>query len=425
MPPTQVKVEELQSQVATLRRQVKILQRERAELELLLEMTVSHSDDIAEDLYQEVELTQRESEERYRLLFDHMLDGFAYYAVLLDGSGQAVDYRFLGVNAAFEKLTGLQREQVMGKTVSQALARNGVDDLGWVDMCGDVALTGAGVTFEWYSERLGHWYAISAHSPHKGYLATILKDITQRKREQETLSRQAQELARSNAELERFAYVAAHHLQEPVITVGNYTQLLARHCGEHLDAEAGRFMGFVVEAAVHMRRLLRDLLSFAELDRQAGAVELTSSEAVLKGVMQGLAAVIEESEAQVTFDSLPEVWVNAQQLGQVFEHLIDNALKFRGTASPHVHVSAAPGAEEGRSVWRFAVQDNGIGIEAQYQERIFQVFERLHTRDAYPGTGIGLALCKKIVERHEGRMWVESEPGVGSTFYFVIPAGGQ
>jgi PAS domain S-box-containing protein len=425
MPPTQVGVEELQSKVATLRRQVRILQRERAELELLLEMTVSHSDDITEDLYHEVELTQRESEERYRLLFDHMLDGFAYYAVLLDGSGQAVDYCFLGVNAAFEKLTGLKREQVMGKTVSQALAVNEVDDLSWVDMCGDVALTGKGITFEWYSERLGRWYAISAHSPRKGYLATILKDITQRKRAQETLARQAQELARSNAELERFAYVAAHHLQEPLITVSNYTQLLAQRYGERLDAEAGRFMSFVVEAAVHMRRLLRDLLAFAELDRRSEAVELTSAEAVLKGVLEKLSPEIEESEALVTFDDLPGVIVSAQQLEQVFEHLIDNALKFRRAAPPRVHVSATPGAEEGRSVWRFAVRDNGIGIEAQYLARIFQVFERLHTRDAYPGTGIGLALCKKIIERHGGRMGVESEPGAGSTFYFVIPTGGQ
>ncbi len=424
MSSTQAETEALRMQVSTLRRQVSTLERERAELELLLKMTVTHSDDVTEDLYQEVGLVQRESKERYRLLFDHMLDGFAYYIVLLDGSGQAADYGFLGVNAAFEKLTGLKRDEVVGKTVRQVLAGSRDADFDWIDMCGDVALTGEGVTFEWYSERLSRWYAISAHSPRKGYLATILKDITHRKRAQEELAYQAQELARSNAELERFAYVAAHHLQEPLITVGNYTQLLARHYGERLDADADKFMGFVVDAALHMRRLLQDLLDYAELDKQAETFVMTPTGAVLEDVLEQLGQAIEANEALVTHDRLPEVMVNARQLGQVFEHLIDNALKFRRDAPPRIHVSATMSQHAHRNVWRFAVRDNGIGIEPQYVGRIFQVFERLHTRDAYPGTGIGLALCKKIIERHGGRMWVESEPGIGSTFYFVIPTGG-
>jgi PAS domain S-box-containing protein len=249
---------------------------------------------------------------------------------------------------------------------------------------------------------------------------SINRDITERVRAEEALAGQARELARSNAELERFAYVAAHHLQEPLITVVNYVQLLAARYGGQLDADADRFIQFVTDAALHMRQLLRDLLTYSEL--RAGAFESTCSEGVLERALGQLRKTIEAQAAVVTHAPLPEVMADAAQLEQVFKNLIDNALKFCRDAPPKVHVSADPcEMEGGRAAWRFAVRDNGIGIAPEYSGRIFQVFERLHTRDVYPGTGIGLATCKKIVERHGGRLWVESELDKGSTFYFTIP----
>ncbi|MGD9099573.1 MAG: PAS domain S-box protein [Anaerolineae bacterium] len=248
----------------------------------------------------------------------------------------------------------------------------------------------------------------------------INRDITKRVRAEEALARQAQELARSNTELERFAYVAAHHLQEPLITVVNYAQLLAGRYGGQLDADADKFIKFVTDAALHMRHLLRDLLTYSEL--HARAFERTCSEMVLERALGPLRRAIEAQAAVVTHAPLPEVMADAAQLEQVFRHLIDNALKFHRDAPPRIHVSAAPcEMEEGKAAWRFSVRDNGIGIAPEYSGRIFQVFERLHTRDAYPGTGIGLVTCKKIVERHGGRLWFESELGKGSTFYFTIP----
>jgi PAS domain S-box-containing protein len=426
MSQTEPTVDALLLEINELRRELSALRRGIAELELMLELTVEYSDDITEDLHAKVKETRREGEERFRLLFDHMLDGFVYYRVLLDENGQAVGTRFLEINAAFERLTGLKREDVIGKNI-QALPEGG-GDFDWVEVYSKVVASGGeGVTYEQYVVPLHKWFTISAYSPRKGYLATIFKDITQRKQAKETLTRQARELARSNAELERFAYVAAHHLQEPLITIGNYAQFLARRYGDRLDADADQFIHFLVDAAAHLKHLLRDLLAYSELDRWGDAFEMTSAEAVLKEVLARVEKTVEASQAVVTHDPLPVVTADARRLGKVFEHLIDNALKFHGRAPPQVHVSASSCETQegaiGEGAWCFSVRDNGIGIAPEYTGRIFQVFERLHSREAYPGTGIGLATCKKIVESHGGRMWVESEPGQGATFYFTIPKG--
>jgi PAS domain S-box-containing protein len=305
------------------------------------------------------------------------------------------------------------------------------DDRGWVLEDFDKHLAGLTPLFEGeyrLRTRSGEWKWILSRGKvverdqdgNPLRMAGTLLDITARRRAEEALARQARELARSNAELERFAYVAAHHLQEPLITVVNYAQLLAGRYGDQLDAEADKFIKFVTDAALHMRHLLRDLLTYSEL--RAGAFESTCSEMVLERALGLLRRAIEAQAAVVTHSPLPEVMADAAQLEQVFRHLIDNALKFHRDAPPRIHVSAAPcEMEEGKAAWRFSVRDNGIGIAPEYSGRIFQVFERLHPCNAYPGTGIGLATCKKIVERHGGRLWVESELDKGSTFYFTIP----
>ena len=198
--------------------------------------------------------------------------------------------------------------------------------------------------------------------------------------------------------------------------VSSYTQLLARRYRGQLDSDADDFIAFAVDGAERMQTLIRDLLEYSRIGSRGNAPEPTNLEEVLDAALANLTAAIEESDAEVTRDPLPTLSVDASQLTQLFQNLIGNALKFR-RETPRVHVSAV--TEE--DLVTFSVRDNGIGIQSDYVERIFAIFQRLHTRDEYAGTGIGLAVCRRIVERHDGRIWAESEPGVGTTFYFTLP----
>lgn len=245
----------------------------------------------------------------------------------------------------------------------------------------------------------------------------VLFDISERKRAEQELARQAEELARSNAELELFAYVASHDLQEPLRMVASYTQLLARRYQGKLGAEADEFIGFAVDGATRMQQLIQDLLSYSRVTTRGKALHFTQAEAACSSAIENLRESIRESNAEVSVGSLPGVFADATQLTQLFQNLIGNAIKYRTERVPEIRVAAKANGTE----WIFTVQDNGIGIEAQYFERIFQMFQRLHTRKEYSGTGIGLAVCRKIVERHEGKIWVESQPRQGSTFLFTIP----
>ena len=232
------------------------------------------------------------------------------------------------------------------------------------------------------------------------------------------LARQAEELAHSNAELEQFAYVASHDLQEPLRMVGSFTQLLAKRYQGKLGPDADDFIGYVVEGAVRMQQLINDLLTYSRVGRTGKAFTPTDCSEVVASVCANLRKSIEDSGAAVTTDPLPTVPAEPSQVLQLFQNLIGNAIKFhKDDEPPQVHVGARRQGDE----WLFWVRDNGIGIEPQCAQRIFLVFQRLHNRKEYPGTGIGLAICKKVVERHGGRIWVESEPGRGSVFYFTLP----
>ena len=247
--------------------------------------------------------------------------------------------------------------------------------------------------------------------------------VQQRTSELETanahLRRTTAELASSNQELEQFAYVASHDLQEPLRAVTGYLGLIERQLGEQLEGKARHHMDGAVQGASRMHTLITDLLALSRVGTRGQAPEPADLDAVLDQALEGLGASVRETGARITRDPLPILCVDASQMAQLFQNLIGNALKFRGELPPEIHVSA----ERKPGQWVFGVRDNGIGIESQYFERIFLIFQRLHTRKRYSGTGIGLAICKKIVERHGGAIWVESQPGQGSTFYFSIPNG--
>jgi signal transduction histidine kinase len=234
---------------------------------------------------------------------------------------------------------------------------------------------------------------------------------------EEDLARKADELARSNADLEQFAYVASHDLQEPLRMVTAYTQLLSERYRGKLDDNADKYIGYASEGAQRMQVLIQDLLAFSRVGRNGVANAPVECNAVMAEVLQTLTTAIQESAAVVTYVELPTVWADRTQMAQLFQNLIGNAIKFRGKEPPVVSVQAEKTAQR----WQFSVSDNGIGIAPEYAENIFVVFQRLHGRTEYPGNGIGLAICKKIVERNGGKIWVESQPGSGSSFKFTLP----
>jgi PAS domain S-box-containing protein len=255
---------------------------------------------------------------------------------------------------------------------------------------------------------------------HEGTVAVALViDITQRKQLESELARVNAELRRSNSELEQFAYVASHDLQEPLRMISGHLQLLERRYRDKLDADAMEFIHYAVEGAVRMKHLILDLLRLSRAGTQAVNIRSVDPAAVIEAACANLENAIENKDVQISYGAMPLIAADAGLLTQVFQNLIANALKFRGSKGPpKIQIGAA--RESGQ--WLFSVKDNGIGIDPRHSERIFRMFERLHTPDEYAGSGVGLAICKRIIERHGGRIWVESEPGLGCTFFFTLPA---
>jgi PAS domain S-box-containing protein len=253
----------------------------------------------------------------------------------------------------------------------------------------------------------------------EGILVTAaIRDISVRQKAEKHLVKTVGELKRSNDELQQFAYVSSHDLQEPLRMVSSYTQLLAKRYKGRLDSDADEFIAYAVDGCNRMQGLIQDLLTYSRAGTNGKALHEISGEDALRVALTNLRPTIQQSGAVVTHDSLPAVTTDAPQLTQVFQNLIGNAIKYRGHEVPQVHVSAT---NNGGDEWIFSVRDNGLGIDPQYFERIFIIFQRLHGREEFEGTGIGLAICKKILERLGGRIWVESQPEKGSTFYFALP----
>jgi light-regulated signal transduction histidine kinase (bacteriophytochrome) len=251
----------------------------------------------------------------------------------------------------------------------------------------------------------------------EGVLVTAaIRDITKRKKAEANLLQKVEELNRSNEELEQFAYIASHDLQEPLRMVASYTQLLSKRYKGKLDSDADEFIAFAVDGASRMQRLIQDLLAYSRVGTKGNDLRDTSSEEALEQALINLRGAIEASGAQVTHDPLPTVLADEMQLVQLFQNLVGNAIKYQNPGVPRIHISAA---RNGGKQWTFSIKDNGLGIDPQYFEKIFGMFQRLHKREEFAGTGVGLAICKKIVERHGGSISVESQPGQGSTFRFA------
>jgi light-regulated signal transduction histidine kinase (bacteriophytochrome) len=254
-------------------------------------------------------------------------------------------------------------------------------------------------------------------TPQGTLVLSAIVDITERKRNEEILAQQTRELARSNAELEQFAYVASHDLQEPLRTVASYTQLLDRRYGDRLEPEARTYIAFARQGAMRMQSLIEALLTYSRVGTRPREIGPTDAGAAVDAALADLKRSIDEAGAEIRRGPLPIIQADSAQLAELFQNLIGNAIKFRLEDPPRVEIAARRAGSE----WIFSVADNGIGIDPAYFDRIFQVFQRLHGLEAYPGTGIGLAVSKRIVDRLGGRIWVESAPGKGSTFYFSVP----
>jgi PAS domain S-box-containing protein len=419
-----------------------LLQQSNAELERrvqerttdLANAITTLQEEIAERLRVEDEVRQLNAEleqriiertaqfQRSETLFRGLLESAPDAIVITSSTG-----RIVLVNRQLEEMFGYQRHELLDHPVETLMPERFRDahlehraqyayDPQTRNMGGGLELYGLRKDGSEFSVEV----SLSPLVSDEGMLvSSAIRDVTKRKQTEDALRQLAADLARSNAELEQFAYVASHDLQEPLRAVSGCVQLLQQRYQGQLDAQADELIAHTVDGSSRMQTLIRDLLAYARVSTRGRELEPIDSETILKEALSNLTTVIQESRGVVTHGPLPTVAADPTQLLQVFQNLVGNALKYRGNRPPEVRIDA----EHRAGAWQFTVRDNGIGIEPQYFERIFGIFQRLHTRKEYPGTGIGLALCKKIIERHGGRIWVASQSGDGSAFCFTIPDG--
>jgi PAS domain S-box-containing protein len=377
-----------------------------------------------EEALRKSEEALRKSEEHYRFLADNSND--------MIWTWDLKEARLTYVSPAVLRLRGYTPEEALLQPIGKAMTpastdiiRTNFERMHQASEAGE-ALGPATYELEYFRKDGSTVWVEANISPVYDSLGKLVsiqgvcRDVMGRRRAEQELARRADELARSNAELEQFAYVASHDLQEPLRMVASYTELLGRRYRGKLDSDADEFIAFAVDGASRMKRLIEDLLTYSRVGMKGKPFTQTDCNVALREATANLMLAMEDAHAVVTSDALPIVTADAVQLVQLLQNLIANAIKFHGANPPCIHVSAKP--QDG--TWLFSVQDNGIGIEMRYFERIFLIFQRLHAKTEYPGTGIGLAVCKRIVERHGGQIWVESEPGKGSRFFFTIPVRG-
>ncbi len=327
------------------------------------------------------------------------------------------------VNPAMTDLSGFSDTDLLGQKAdmfwSEAKAADGSNGVWQKVQAGEVwrgEVTNRRKSGELYEALLTIAPIFDSEKALEGFVS-VQKDVTELKAAREELSRRAEELAKSNAELEQFAYIASHDLQEPLRMVSSYCQLLRRRYRDKLDTDANEFIDFAVDGAMRMQKLIEDLLQYSRVGTHGQPFKRTDCGLVVNKALENLKLSIEDCDATVTQEKMPVMIADEIQLVQLFQNLIHNALKFRNGSAPVIKIAC----REHKKEWIFSVRDNGTGLDARYADRIFVIFQRLHNSDDIPGTGIGLAICKKIVERHEGRIWVESRPNAGATFSFSLP----
>ncbi len=367
-----------------------------------------------------------ESEARFRSLFEAMTEGFALHEIVFDASGAPVDYVILDVNPAFERHTGLNAEAVVGRNASEVYE---TPTPPYLDVYAEVVATGDPVGFEIYHAPLQRYFRISAFSPGGSEFATVFADITKRRLAQQVLNERTEALARSNAELESFAYIASHDLREPLRKVQAFGDRLQTRYADVLDDRGVDYLGRMQGAARRMEALIDDLLTYSRVTTKAEPFETVDLNAVVAEAIADLEVRIEETGGQVEVGPLPAVDADRVQMRRLMQNLIGNALKFHKPAvapvvavtGEVVEVDAPPGDAPSGPVARITVADNGIGFDLKYADRIFAPFQRLHGRSTYEGTGMGLAICRKIATRHGGGIEVESRPGQGARFTVTLP----
>ena len=360
----------------------------------------------------------RESEEKYRSLIDGVQD---YAIFTLDPGGKVISW-----NAGAERIKGYKAEEIIGQDFSRFYLQTDIDEGKPEKELHLAATSGRSELEHWRVRKDGSRFwanvVLTAARDSSGLLvgfSEISQDISERKKSEEHLIEKVAELKRSNDDLEKFASVASHDLQEPLRMVASFTQLLAKRYKGRLDSDADEFIGYAVDGSNRMQSLIKDLLTYSRAGSNGRILREISSADALKTALTGLQATIVESGAEVTQEGLPALTTDDGQLALVFQNLVGNAIKYRSAEVPRIHVSAT---KNGGNEWIFSVRDNGMGIEPQYFERIFVLFQRLHGQTEFKGSGIGLAICKKILERLGGRIWVESQLTKGSTFCFALPA---
>ncbi len=384
----------------------------------------------------------RESEEKYRKLFMNMTEEVHFWKLVYNEDGSIKTWRLVDLNPPAVKSWGKESDEIKGKNTDDIFGPGASEH--YMPVVEKIMTEGIPYSYEDYFPNLDKYFRFTS-VPLGDYFITTGADITDIKKFQEKLQSSNEELQSiteelqvaneelqnqqdelielvdklevSNKELEQFAYISSHDLQEPIRMVTSFTQLLERRYKGKLDDDADDYIDFIVEGAHRMKYLIDDLLTFSRLNTQVNELKSVELEKVLNDVLSNLSVSIEENNAYITYDPLPTVIADKTQMMQVFQNLIANAIKFHGDKTPVIHISVRKDEKE----FKFSITDNGIGIDSEYQKQIFEVFKRLHTREEYPGSGIGLSVSQKIIRRHGGNIWLESELGKGSTFYFTIP----
>ncbi|WP_126661886.1 ATP-binding protein [Haloterrigena salifodinae] len=372
--------------------------------------------DITERKRREQQLREREA--RYRDLFTSMSEGYCVIERVDTPPVEPIDFRYIEVNPAFEEHTGLTN--VVGKTIRDLVPEEREE---WFETYDSVVETGDPVRFERELTTQGRFlecYAFPVGGETDAQVGVLFTDVTERVERERRLEKLVERLETSNDRLEQFAYAASHDLQEPLRMVSSYLQLVERRYGDELDAEGREFLQFAVDGADRMREMIDGLLKYSRVETEGDPFEPVDLNAVLEDVLDDLQLRFEESNGEVTTESLPTVEGDSGQLRQIFQNLLDNAIEYSGDGPPRIHVSAE--CRSGDDAWEISVSDDGIGIDSEYSDQIFDVFQSYHEGKGYNGTGIGLAICERIIERHGGEIRVTSEPGEGSTFTFTLPA---